>query len=93
MHQRLLETTQIQPGLNEATIDSDELIDQVWRDLSSATSRAIVAQTVNKLLVKYDDATISRFVPVLVRREAFELLRWANKIDKAHPPIESAAFE
>ena len=66
-----LRTTEAEP----APIDSELLIDQVWQDMDQTVPRPFVAQIVDQLLAKYRDGAIQTFVPVLVRREARELLR------------------
>ena len=55
--------------------DTEDLVEQVWNDLAKSIPRPTVYQTVTRLLAKYDDATIRLYVPLLVRREARELLR------------------
>ena len=61
-----------------APIDAESLIDQVWQDMDQTVPRPIVAQTVERLLAKYRDGAIQTYVPVLVRREARDLLRSVN---------------
>jgi hypothetical protein len=69
-----LRTTEAEP----APIESELLTDQVWQDLGQTMPRAIVAQIVDQLLAKYRDGAIQTFVPVLVRREARDLLHSVN---------------
>ena len=56
--------------------NTEDLVEQVWNDLAKSIPRPTVQQTVTRLLAKYDDATIRRYVPLVVRREARELLRY-----------------
>ena len=78
-----LSPQQARPAIEQqdTPIDSETVVDQVWLDLGETVPRPIVAQTVNNLVAKYDDATIRRFVPMLVRREARNLLRAANLVE------------
>ena len=55
--------------------NTEDLVEQAWNDLAKSIPRPNVHQTVTRLLAKYDDATIRRYVPLLVRREARELLK------------------
>ena len=71
-----MESRTIEP--KSAPIDCESITDQVWQDMGKTVPRTIVAQTVDRLLVKYRGGAIQTFVPVLVRREARELLRTAN---------------
>lgn len=64
--------------LQHTSIDLEALVDQVWHDLVETVPRPIVLETVAGLVAKYDDATIRTYVPMLVRREASNLLRTAN---------------
>ena len=57
-----------------AAIDCESITDQVWHDMAESVPRPVVAQTVAGLLAKYQGGAIQTFVPVLVRREARELL-------------------
>ena len=73
--------SEVEPRTTEAgsaPIDAQSLIDQVWQDMDRTVPRPIVAQTVERLLAKYRDGAIQTFVPVLVRREARDLLRSVN---------------
>ena len=66
-----------QLAMSEESSDwnTEDLVEQVWNDLAKSTPRPTIHQTVTRLLAKYDDAAIRRYVPLLVRREARELLR------------------
>ena len=66
---------QERPNDEAAQIDRAELIEQIWTDLKGTVDRFAVARTVDSLLAKYDAAVIWRYVPLLVRREAGELLQ------------------
>lgn len=58
--------------------DLDSVIDRVWQDLSETVPRPLVEKTVTRLAAKYDDGAIRKYVPLLVRREAIELLSTAD---------------
>ncbi len=55
--------------------DVEAIIDQVWTNLDGRIPRTTVYTTVVRLLEKYDNAVIRLYVPLLVHREAVELLR------------------
>jgi inorganic triphosphatase YgiF len=57
-----------------SVLDIETLSEQVWDDLAGRISRSTIRRTIPRLLAKYDDAVIRRYVPLLVRREARELL-------------------
>ena len=58
--------------------DIEPVVEQVWKDLGGTVLRSAIRQTVAELFSQYDDATVRLYVPILVRREATELLREAK---------------
>lgn len=57
--------------------DVDKIVSQVLADLDGSVSEAFVYQTVATLFADYVNAPVKLFVPILVRREALDLLRRA----------------
>ncbi|MGB3715859.1 MAG: CYTH domain-containing protein [Candidatus Promineifilaceae bacterium] len=57
--------------------DVEAIVEQVWSNLDGRLPRSTIGTTVVRLLQKYDDAVIRIYVPLLVHREATELLRTA----------------
>jgi hypothetical protein len=55
--------------------DVEAIVDQVWSSLDGKVSRSTIYTTVVRLLQKYDDAVIRLYVPLLVHRDATDLLR------------------
>ena len=64
-------------ALKPSDWDVDVIIEQVSAGLGKSVPEAIVSQTVTTLLAEFDDVPIKIFVPLLVRREAIDLLRRA----------------
>lgn len=58
--------------------DVDAIVDQVGSSLDSRIPQSTVFTTVLSILEKYNDAAIRIYVPILVHREAVELLRKAS---------------
>jgi hypothetical protein len=55
--------------------DFEILIDQVWNDLQGQVNRATVQQMLLEVIREYEDATITTFVPIFIRRDAVDTLR------------------
>lgn len=55
--------------------DLETLIDLVWNDLQSQVSRAAVQQVLLEIIPEYENATITTFVPIFMRRDAVDILR------------------
>lgn len=55
--------------------ENDSIIDEVWQDLNRQLSREQIGRTVAEISLAYQDATVTAFVPIFVRREAVERLR------------------
>lgn len=65
MDQALTATAKAQSEARGRHFATEALIDQVWRYLSRATSRLHVAQTVTRLLAKYDDIGAEPLHPII----------------------------
>jgi hypothetical protein len=56
-------------------VDLEELTESVWRDLHGTEDPAQIRHVLVELLLKYKDARILTFLPILLRRDAIEALR------------------
>ncbi len=56
-------------------MDLEALTDRIWRDLYGHVEQAKVHQVLVDLLPKYQEARIFTFIPILMRRDAIEILR------------------
>ncbi len=55
--------------------ENDSIIDEVWQDLNRQLSREQIGRTVAEISLAYQDATVTAFVPIFIRREAVERLK------------------
>ncbi len=60
-------------------MDLDELTDRIWRDLQGQVDQSKIRQVLVDLKPKYKEARILTFIPVLMRRNAIEILRCRTK--------------
>ncbi len=58
-----------------SNVDMDELTESVWGDLHGQVEKAEVRHVLDDLLPKYHQARILTFIPILMRRDAVEILR------------------
>ena len=56
-------------------VNLDELAERIWRDLHGKVDPARVRQVLADLLPQYQGARIFTFVPILMQRDAIEILR------------------
>lgn len=54
--------------------DIDGMTEELFRELNGSVSRVTVERTLCSLFTSYEDAPVKSFVPVIVRRQAKELL-------------------
>ncbi len=59
-------------------VDLEELTDGICHQMQGQADPAIVRQVLASLLPKYKDAHILTFVPVLMQRDAMDILRSSN---------------
>ena len=59
--------------------DLDELAERIWRDLHGQVDQSEIRQVLFDLKPKYQEARILTFIPVLMRRNAIEILRRRSK--------------
>jgi hypothetical protein len=53
----------------------EAMIEEVWHQLRGRARRTEILQVLLEILPKYEDARVTLFVPIFVRREAVEVLR------------------
>ena len=56
-------------------VDLDLLTGKIWQDLHGQVSRERVRQVLLDLLPKYQEVRILTYVPILLQRNAIEILR------------------
>jgi hypothetical protein len=54
--------------------DIDGMTEELFRELNGSVSRATVERTLCSLFASYEDAPVKSFVPIIVRRQALDLL-------------------
>ncbi len=60
----------------ELVFDMDNsLVEKLWRDLDGRVSQERIFQAVTEIAAKYQEATVTAFVPIFVHRQALEQLR------------------
>ena len=55
-------------------VDLEELTESVWRDLHGTEDPRRIRHVLVDLLLKYKDARILTFLPILMRRDAIKIL-------------------
>lgn len=69
----------------------DDIIDQIWRDLDQQVARPRVAEVALEIAANLGDARVPGYVPLFVRRLAYERLsREAAPQQQATPPKPEA---
>jgi len=53
----------------------DALVETLWKDLDGQVSRQQIARAVKELASRFENATVTAFVPIFIRRQALELLK------------------
>ena len=54
---------------------SEEIVDQIWRDLSGQVERTHVADTAREVAAEIGEVKIAAYLPLFVRRLSVERLR------------------
>jgi hypothetical protein len=68
-------TRQGQPEyVNAARIDLAQMTDAIWTEMKGQTDKRVIRETLEQILPYYENARIWGFVPILVRRDAIEML-------------------
>ena len=75
----LTEQTYIDVGGNPQLIVSSEyiderLIEEIWQDLDGRASHEQIRQTAYEVAARYQDAKITTFIPIFIRRNTKESL-------------------
>jgi hypothetical protein len=70
--------------------DIETMTEELYREMKGRVSQAAVARTLYALFANYKDAPVQLFVPIIVRRQAKDLLRkqaaeTSAKITIRHP--------
>ncbi len=60
--------------------DAERFIEQIWRDLDGATSRAHIKSVLMEAAPAYENARIKTYVPILLRRDVLLRLRDELKV-------------
>jgi hypothetical protein len=60
--------------INRTSILNDQLIEEIWRDLSGKVTRDQVREVALATMTEFQDATVTAFIPILLRRRTFERL-------------------
>ena len=55
--------------------DVESLVEQIWTDLGGQVSRLAIRQQVADVVPAFQDARITTYVPIFVRRRTVEQLR------------------
>ena len=53
----------------------DDLIEETWRELKGEVPRSRIREVIIDLADRYEDAKVKAFIPIMIRRQAVELLR------------------
>jgi hypothetical protein len=55
--------------------EDDALVETLWRDLNGQVPRQQIAVVVNQVAARFEDATVTAFVPIFIHRRALDRLR------------------
>ena len=61
-------------GTLDKTSNQDNLAEQIWQKLNGAIPYTRVSQVVAEAAAKFQDATITSYVPIFIQRYAYEKL-------------------
>jgi dsDNA-specific endonuclease/ATPase MutS2 len=70
----------------------DALVDMIWKDLDGQVSRQQIAGAVTQIAARFEEATVTAFVPIFIRRQALEYLK-RDCISKSDPVISRASTD
>ena len=71
---RMLETTNGNRREGQTVYD-EFLIEKLWQDLDGQISREQIVHAVTEISFRFQDASVTAFVPIFIRRLAFEELK------------------
>ena len=66
------------------------MIERVWHQLQGRVNRSDILQVIFKILPKYENARVTLYVPILVHREAVDVLRTRLDEPKPYRPVRDA---
>lgn len=69
-----VETQPIQAEVEVSIVNLEKLTEGICQDLQGQVDQTIVRQVLVDLLPKYQAARVLTFVPILIRRDALEIL-------------------
>ena len=72
---KLLETTNGNSPVGHTGYD-EFLIEKLWQDLDEQISRELIDRVVTGVAARFQDVSITAFVPIFIRRQAVEELKW-----------------
>ena len=73
------------PASEDPDWEVETVIEQVWQELQGEVNRAVILQVLLKIMPKYENARVTTYVPLLVHREAVDVLR--ARLDDETPPV------
>jgi hypothetical protein len=53
----------------------DSLVEKLWHDLDGQVSRQQIAGAVAEMAARFEQATVTAFVPIFIHRQALEQLK------------------
>lgn len=56
-------------------LDIDVLVERVWLDLEGKVPRSTIEPAVSEILSKYENAKVKQYLPLIVQRQAKQLLQ------------------
>ena len=70
----------------------DALVDTLWKDLDERVAREQIAREVSEIAARIEQATVTAYVPIFIRRQALELLR-SDPPGESHPAARTVATD
>jgi hypothetical protein len=70
----------------------DALIETLWKDLDGQVARHQITKKVGKIAARFEQATVTAYVPIFIRRQALELLR-SELPGEGHPVASTATTD
>ena len=70
----------------------DALVETLWKDLGGRVAREQIAQEVGEIAARFDQATVTAYVPIFIRRQALELLK-SELPGEGHPVASTATTD
>jgi hypothetical protein len=75
MNNYLYESLSMKVEAEASIVNLEEMTDSVWLELHGTVDTDQIRHVLIDLLLKYQDARILTFLPILMRRDAIEILR------------------